>query len=167
MERESFAKFVEQTLEEVISLAEEKVSKKLPRRFAFQWLGKAKPRITEDVVEYIVQRVYIDSDHIYPCVDIGVADLLEDGSLLIVANVAGYPATTFRRNWTGRDGPFVHIVGSPLIERISGHPSQWTPEAGSFNFTIPDMKKLASTSGQELQTPKRPSFWKAIAQKFR
>jgi hypothetical protein len=52
MERESFAAFVARTLEDVIVLAEETTHKRLPRRFAFQWLGKAHPRITEDVVEY-------------------------------------------------------------------------------------------------------------------
>ena len=65
MERESFAAFVARALEEVIVLAEETTHKRLPRRFAFQWLGKAHPQITEDVVEYIVQRVY--REHLSLC----------------------------------------------------------------------------------------------------
>ena len=167
MDRESFVKFVSQTLEEVIALAEEKVSRKLPRKFAFQWLGKAKPRITEEIVEHIVQRVYIDPDHIFPCVDIGVGDLLEDGSLLIVANVTGYAPTIFQRNWTGREGPFVHIVGTPLIERMGGHVPKWTPEAGTFNFIIPGMTGLPTQEEERPQTPKRSAFWKTLLERFR
>jgi hypothetical protein len=167
MQRELFADFVAQTLEDVIVLAEEKVGKKLPRRIAFQWLGEAQPQITEGVVEYIVQRVYLDAEHIYPCVDLGVADLAEDGSLLIVGNVSGYPATTFRRNWTGREGPFVRIVGSPLVERMRGHSPKWKPEAGSFSYTIPDMKRPTSEEVEKQRTPEKWFFWKTIAKKFR
>jgi hypothetical protein len=139
MDRESFAVLVARTLEEVIVLAEETTHKKLPRRFAFQWLGKAHPRVTENIVEHIMQRIYIDSEHIRPCVDIGVGDLLEDGTLLIVANVAGYEPCAFQRNWTGREGPFVYIVGSPFMSRMEGKPHSWTPENGSFGFSIPKM----------------------------
>jgi hypothetical protein len=137
MEREPFVVFVSQVIQDVILLAEEQTGQRLPRRVAFQWLGKNHPRITQAIPEYIVQRVYIDSEHIYPCVDIGVGDLLEDGSLLIVANVAGYAPCTFRRNWTGRSGPFVYVVGTPLIARLQGKTFQWTPEAGSFGYITP------------------------------
>jgi hypothetical protein len=141
MERESFAAIVSQALEDVILLAEESTGKRLPRRFTFQWLGKNHPRITEDIAEYIVQRIYIDAEHIYPCVDLGVGDLLEDGSLLIVANVAGYAPCTFRHNWTGRAGPFVYIVGNPLIARMEGKTPEWTPEAGSFGYITPKVRQ--------------------------
>ena len=90
MEREPFLAFVSQVIQDVILLAEEQTGQTLLRRVAFQWLGKNHPRITQDIPEYIAQRVYVDAEHICPCVDIGVGDLLEDGSLLIVANVAGY-----------------------------------------------------------------------------
>ena len=139
MDRESFASLVARTLEEVIVLAEETTHKKLPRRFAFQWLGKPTPWVTENIVDYIMQRVYIDAEHIRPCVDIGVGDLLEDGTLLIVANVAGYEPCAFRRNWTGREGPFVYIVGNPLMARMEGKAHDWKPESGAFGFSIPGM----------------------------
>jgi hypothetical protein len=143
-QRETFVAFVEKTLEEVITLAEKTTQKTLPRKYAFQWLGKAHPRVTEGVVEHIVQRLYVDSEHIYPCVDIGVADLIEDGTLLIVANIAGYAPCGFGRNWTGRKGPF-QIVGSPLIERMAGQTPKWTPESGAFSFSTP---KYNPTEGQ-------------------
>jgi hypothetical protein len=47
-------------------------------------VGSLRPRITENIVEHIVERVFIDEEHIYPDLDLGICDLLEDGSLLIV-----------------------------------------------------------------------------------
>ncbi len=88
MNREEFSTLVSMALEEVVQFAEEKAGQKLPRKFALQWLGFSNPRITENIVEHIVERVFIDENHIYPDVDLGVCDLLEDGSLLIVGNVA-------------------------------------------------------------------------------
>jgi hypothetical protein len=137
MERESFLAFVSQVIQDVILLAEKQTGRKLPERVAFQWLGKNHPRITQDIPEYILQRVYMDAEHICPCVDIGVGDLLEDGSLLIVANVAGYAPRAFGRNWTGRSGPFVYVVGAPLMARLEGKATHWTPEAGSFGYITP------------------------------
>src|SRR5690348_1238163 len=67
MTREEFASFVEQTIEEVIHLAEEKGNRELPRHIAFQWLGRSSPYVTENIVEQVVQRVFVDEDHIYPC----------------------------------------------------------------------------------------------------
>lgn len=142
MNRENFAAFVERTLNEVVELAEQKANRKLSRKLAFQWLGKDKPRITEEIVEYIVKRVFIDEEHIYPCVDIGVGDILEDGTLLIVGNVAGYSPRPFGKNWTDRDGPFVHIIGEPFLARMSGKKIARSQENAWFGFSIPDMKKL-------------------------
>ena len=49
--REDFAFFVARTLEDVILLAEEKAGRKLPRNFAFKWLGRpSSSRVPEDVV---------------------------------------------------------------------------------------------------------------------
>jgi len=142
MDRETFKAFVNSTLEEVVELAEEKAGRKLSRKLAFQWLGKDKPRITNDIAEYIVERVFVDEEHIYPCVDVGVGDLIEDGTVLIVGNVTGYAPRPFGENWTYREGPFVHIIGAPFLARVSGKHVEWSPEKGAFAFSIPDMKKL-------------------------
>jgi hypothetical protein len=141
MNREEFAAFVTETLEDVIRLAEEKSGAKLPRKIAFRWLGRSTSTVTDNIVQYIVERVFVDEEHIYPCVDIGVGDLLEDGSVLIVGNVAGYPPRAFGKNWTGRDGPFVRIVGQPFLNKMAGKPHSWSPE-GTFGFITPDLKKL-------------------------
>jgi hypothetical protein len=141
MTREEFTSFVEKTVEEVICLAEQKSGKQLPRTFAFQWFGQSQPLITENVIEHIVRRVFVDEEHIYPCVDIGVGDLLEDGSPLIVGSVAGYAPREFGENWTGRRGPFIHIIGAPFLNRIAGRPTPLSPD-GIFSYSIPDMKNL-------------------------
>jgi hypothetical protein len=97
-------------------------------------------------VGHIIERVFIDEEHIYPCVDIGVGDILEDGSLLIVGNVAGYAPRSFGKNWTGREGPFVHIVGQPFLTKLAGKALNWSPEKGVFGFCIPDMKNTRKSS---------------------
>jgi hypothetical protein len=142
MNRDDFALFVAKTLEEVTQLAEKEGERKLSREFAFQWLGSSSSRITENIVEHIVQRVFVDEDHIYPCVDIGVADLLEHGSLLIVGSVAGYAPRPFGRNWTDREGPFVHIVGQPFLSRMAGKEVNWSPKTGVFGYITPDLKNI-------------------------
>jgi hypothetical protein len=76
MNRENFVAFVSRTLNEVIALAEEKSGKVLSsRKIAFRWLGRSQPVVTENIVA---------------CVDIGVGDVLDDGTLLVVGSVAGY-----------------------------------------------------------------------------
>ena len=120
MNREEFAAFAAKTLDDVIRLAEEKCGNDLPHKIAFQWLGLSHPVVSENIVEHIGSRLFVDDEHIFPCVDIGVGDLLEDGTLLIVGSVAGYAPRPFGRNWTGRDGPFVHIVGAPFLNRMAG-----------------------------------------------
>ncbi len=140
MTREDFSEFVEKSVEEVIRMAEKKCGTTFPRKYSFRWLGRSHPLVEQNVVEHIVERVFVDEEHIYPCVDIGVADLLDDGSLLIVGSVAGYASRRFGRNWTGREGPFVQVVGVPLLNRMAGKPSNWTPD-GTFAFITPDLKK--------------------------
>jgi hypothetical protein len=83
----------------------------------------------------------VDEDHIYPCVDIGVGDLLEDGTPLIVANIAGYGPRPFQANWTGRDGPFVYILGQPFLNKIEGVSGEWAL-GDTLQFRIPDMRNM-------------------------
>lgn len=141
MNREDFASFVARTLEDVIQLAEKKCGKQLPRKVAFQWLGGSHPIVNEDIVECIVGRVFVDEQHIFPCVDIGVGDVLADGTLLIVGTVAGYGPRPFGKNWTNRDGPFVHIVGAPFLNKIAGKKDNWSADKGVFSYIIPEMAK--------------------------
>jgi hypothetical protein len=88
-----------------------------------------------------VQRVFVDAEHIYPCVDIGVGDLQNDSSLLIIGSVAGYAPRAFGENWTGRKGPFIHIIGAPFLARMAGKSTSSSSE-GVFGYSIPDMENL-------------------------
>jgi hypothetical protein len=38
-------------------------------------------------------------------------------------------------------GPFVHVVGQPFLNRITGRDTKWSAE-GTFSYIIPDMKKM-------------------------
>ena len=138
MKREEFVAFVQTTIEEVTRLAEKKSGHQLQRRYAFRWLGKSQPIITENIVQCVVDRIFVDEQHIDPCVDMGVGDVLEDGSILLVGSIAGYPPKPFGTNWTGRRGPFVHIVGAPFLNRMAGKPTQRNYD-GTFAYSIPDM----------------------------
>ena len=143
MTREEFTHFVEETIEQVICLAEQECGKSLPRLYVFRWLGRSQPLITENAIEHIVQRVFVDEKHIFPCVDIGVADLLDDSTLLIVGSVAGFAPRPFGDNWTGRKGPFVHIVGVRLLSRMAGE-AVGPSNDDIFAYSIPDMENLKS-----------------------
>ncbi|HXX20593.1 MAG TPA: hypothetical protein VEJ46_14415 [Candidatus Acidoferrum sp.] len=140
MNRQEFSSFVENALEETVQCAENLTGKSLPRKIAFCWLqdwqAHAEP-IRSEIAEAITNRVYEDEQHIWPCVDLGVADLLPDGTLVIIANVAGYKPRPFQRNWTGREGPFVYIVGQSLLDRLAGRA---VDPSKTFRFSIPGMR---------------------------
>jgi hypothetical protein len=74
-------------------------------------------------------------------VDIGVGDLAHDGSPIIVANVAGYSPKPFQKNWTGREGPFVFIIGQPYLDKLAGNHSA---SNRAFGLITPDMQNLKS-----------------------
>ena len=118
MNKVEFQTFVEQTIEAVIQLAEEKSGKTLSRKIAFHWFSQKDEPITENITQNISDRVYIDENNIFPCVDIGVGDILEDGTLVIFANVAGYPPKPWGTNWHGKEGPFIHIIGQTFLNKV-------------------------------------------------
>jgi len=117
MTKDDFQNFVEKTIEEVIQLAEKQSGKSLSRKIAFRWFTQKTEPITEKISQYIAEKVFIDENNIYPCVDIGVGDILEDGSLIIFANIAGYPPKPWGINWQGKEGPFIYIIGQNFIEK--------------------------------------------------
>ena len=118
MTRGEFKLLVVDTIEAVIRLAEKKTGKALPRKIAFKWFSQTSTPLRGGIVEHITERVFIDEEHIYPCIDIGVGDILADGTVLIHANVAGYSPRPFQKNWTGREGPFVYIIGQNVLDKL-------------------------------------------------
>ena len=126
-------------LEDVIALAEVRAGKSISRSIAFRWMGSKDEPLRECIVETIVDAVFVHPDAIYPCVDIGITDLLADGTPLVEARIADFAPGPFQKNWTGRDGPYVRIVGGAFIAKTAGN----SPEGMKANtFSIPDMHEL-------------------------
>lgn len=119
MNRSDFQKFVEQTIEQVIQLAEKESGRLLTRKFAFRWFSQKEEPLRENISQHITDKVFIDENNIFPCVDIGVGDILEDGTLIIFANIAGYAPRPWMKNWQGKDGPFIHIIGQKFIDKVA------------------------------------------------
>src|SRR5262245_35721582 len=80
MTQDEFTSFTARTIENVIKAAEAKCGHTLSREIRFQWLGHHP--IDGNVVEELVSKVFVDSDHIYPCVDFGVAAIDRAGKTL-------------------------------------------------------------------------------------
>lgn len=118
MNREEFQRFVEQTIEEVIQSAEIKSGKKLTRKILFRWFSQKTEPVSKNISQHITEKVFIDENNIYPCVDIGVGDILDDETLVVFANIAGYAPKPWGKNWQGKDGPFIHIIGRDFLEKI-------------------------------------------------
>lgn len=118
MTKTEFQEFVAQTLEEVIQLAEKESGKSLSRKIVFRWFSQKDEPITENITRHITEKIYIDKDHIFPCVDIGVGDILEDGTLVIFANIAGYSPKPLGINRQGKESPFIHIIGHQFLSKV-------------------------------------------------
>ena len=80
---------------------------------AFKLNSSDPPIGQENVVQYLVEQLWRGEDEIYPCFDLGVADVRKDGTLVLSGNRAGYPPRAWGTNWTGREGPFVlSVIGT-------------------------------------------------------
>lgn len=117
MKREDFQSFVNKTIEEVIQVAEMHCGEKLSRKIVFGWFSQKSEFVFEDVSEHITEKVYLSENEIFPCVDIGVFDVLEDKSLLIGGFIAGYSPKPFGLNWKGEEGPFIKVIGEPFYSK--------------------------------------------------
>ncbi len=116
MTRDEFKAHAITSVEDSITLLEGIIGVPLPRDLAFQWLTEPdRCYFDDEVIEGIVARVYVDEDHIWPCVDVGPSKIMPDGRLLIVATRAGHPPRPFGLNWTGRMGPFVLVYGGEFV----------------------------------------------------
>ncbi|HMS41678.1 MAG TPA: hypothetical protein PKE69_15715 [Pyrinomonadaceae bacterium] len=118
MSKTDFQNFVAKTLEEVIQLAEKESGKSLSRKIAFRWFVQKEEPIWQNITQHITDKVYVDEVSIYPCVDIGVGDILKDGTLIIFANIAGYDPKPWGTNWQGNEGSFIHIIGQTFLYKV-------------------------------------------------
>jgi hypothetical protein len=119
MNRDDFKRHTASRIEDSIRNAENALGVVLPRETVFQWISPKGEKVSGDIAEEVVRRVFVDENNIYPCVDLGPSDLETDGRLLIGAIRAGYAPRPFGKNWTGADGPFVLIYGEALRKKIA------------------------------------------------
>jgi len=120
MSPDAFRKHVIERIEASIEHAERELGRALPRELAFQWNPGEAPRFYGgEIADEIVRHVFVAEDKIYPCVDLGPAEVLADGKLLIIGLRAGYPLAPFGKNWHGDDGPFILIYGQRLADQVA------------------------------------------------
>jgi hypothetical protein len=119
MTRDEFKAHVASSIEASISRLEEILGVPLPRDIAFQWIFGDQQRVygAAEAIEAITSQVYVDREHIWPCVDLGPHRILSDGKLLIIGSRSGHPPRPFQKNWTGREGPFVLMYGGDFISK--------------------------------------------------
>ncbi|RAJ92702.1 hypothetical protein LX87_05033 [Larkinella arboricola] len=111
MSKTEFSDFVLKTLEELIQYAEVYAGNVLPRKLAFKWMSeKEYTDDRQEVLNKIVQAVYVSEDLIYPCVDL-VVKSVKKNRLQIEGRIAGYEPRPFQKGWSGRMGPFIYGIG--------------------------------------------------------
>lgn len=114
MDKESFKNFTEKALKEVLMVGEIYQDKPIPQNIVFQWgYGDKKERFRENISQIIVDnpRVYLDEEHINPCIDLIIIDILPNNETLIGCYVSGHELRSFlERNRHGRPGPYIYLV---------------------------------------------------------
>jgi len=122
MDKESFKKFTEKALKELLMVGEIYQGKPIPQNIIFQWgYGDKNERFRENIVQIIVDnpRVYLDEGHINPCIDLIVLDILPSNETLIGCYVSGHELKSFpEKNWTGIPGPYIYAVGSKIHNKF-------------------------------------------------
>jgi hypothetical protein len=123
MTRDEFKKVVEEALEKLVVTAEQRLDKKFPRQYCLSGFGTMEV-VPGDTVEFLTNWVFVDEDHIYPCVDLFLDELLPDGRLRFRAYRAGFkPCAYGSQNWGGHDsgnvGPF-KLGCNSFVEKLGG-----------------------------------------------
>ena len=119
MTREAFKKYVDETIESMILEAERYSGCTLPRRYCFGFIKPSRVHTEqEQVSEFIAREVFIDEEHIYPCFDLILGDILDDGRLLFVGYRAGFKPRPWGKNYEGKDGPLIWMYGQEFLDKI-------------------------------------------------
>lgn len=116
MTRNEFKKHIEKTLSELKLYAELHSGKELPNDFEFEWHFAERIKATgkDNVTELIAEKVYLDENKIYPCVDLIVEKVTNENRILISGRIAGYEPREFGKGWSNRPGPFIYGIGSGI-----------------------------------------------------
>jgi hypothetical protein len=124
MTRDEFKKVVEEALEKLVTTAEQRLNRKLPRQYCLSGLGSNEV-VLEDTVEFLTNWVFVDQTHIFPCVDLFLDELLPDERLRFRAYRAGFEPCAYgdhvnyrlQGHDSGRVGPF-KIGCCNFVERM-------------------------------------------------
>jgi hypothetical protein len=113
MKFEDFYQFVDKSINELIETAEIYRNTEIAHdEIEFCWGQLPKVRGREAVILEIMDKVYVDENKIYPCVDLYYRGV-ENGILTITGSRAGYEPREFGVGWSGRKGPFIYGAGNP------------------------------------------------------
>jgi len=116
MSFEDFYHFVNKTIDELIETAEIYRNTKFDfHEIEFQWVSLPPVLGREAVIFEIMDKIYVDEEHIYPCVDL-IFRGIKNGVLKIQGTRANYPPRAFGIGWSGRLGPFIYSAGIDLKE---------------------------------------------------
>jgi hypothetical protein len=117
MTEAEFIAFTSDAIEAAIQLAEKETGLRLSRDICFRWFHQKTAPVCSGIAEHIAERVWVSPEQIFPCVDLGVENVLDDGRTLMCANVAGYEPRPFGVNWKGQPGPYVLVLGGGFANR--------------------------------------------------
>ncbi|RKE95465.1 hypothetical protein [Ichthyenterobacterium magnum] len=117
MTRTEFKKHIDKTLSELKLYAELHAGMELPNEYEFEWQFADKPKAVgkENVTELIAERVYLNENKIYPCVDLIVEKITDENRILISGRIAGYEPREFGKGWSNRPGPFIYGIGNEIL----------------------------------------------------
>lgn len=121
MTRDEFKAFVDKTLDELILYAEIHADKSfLGFKLKLCWGFYSKELVEgrEQIIEEITQKVFIDPDNIYPCVDLWIEVKLKAKELKIMGGIAGHKPRPFGRGWSNRPGPFIYAMSKGINSSV-------------------------------------------------
>lgn len=126
MTQNEFKKHIEKTLLELKLYAELHSGEELPNDFEFEWqfIEKLNAVGKDNVIELITEKVYLEENRIYPCVELIVENVTSENRILISGRIAGYEPREFGKGWSNRPGPFIYGIGNELISKKVNHTSK-------------------------------------------
>ncbi|GAB3168280.1 hypothetical protein [Telluribacter humicola] len=124
MSFEDFIEFVDKSIGELLLYAEVHANKSFSNHeLIFEWMSHDPTFIygRENIVYEITDKVFVNEQEIYPCVDLVIEKPDSGVSLLkIIGKRAGYAPRPFTIGWSNRPGPFIYGIGNgiknPLVD---------------------------------------------------
>lgn len=118
MSIEDFLKFVDKTIGELILYGQLHSGKDYSDyELEFKWDTYDGKTVNgrKNIIYEISDRVFVDPDKIYPCVDLIIEQPTQEKKLRILGRRAGYEPREFGTGWSNRPGPFIYGIGKGII----------------------------------------------------